>query len=414
MLHRFHACTLILCSLCVLPAEAADTLKIGAIIQLSGAFALQGEESEKQFRGMADLVNARGGLYDGRKIEIIALDGKGTPQDSLVALNQAIDRGIRYVISQQSNVVHALNDAVSKHNARNPGRRIVMITSDARDPGITEAKCSFWNFRVHYHADTELVVLTDYLAGQPSVRKVYLMNQDYSFGQSVRNTSRSLLERKRPDIQIVGDDLVPLGKVKDFAPYAAKIKASGADTLITGNWGNDLYLLVKAGRDFGLDVRYFIFVGNLAGAVSALSVAGDDRVYSTLPWHINAETNPYQKYNQEYRDKYRSGQNFDYIMAHRAVYVLTQAIDKARSDDPLQVAYALEGYSFEGPEGKMWIRPEDHQIVAPVYLAKLSRAGTAGVKYEVENTGMGWKTVAKADSSGAVPEIKCKMERPSK
>ena len=414
MLQRIHAFALTLCSLCVLPAEAADTLKIGAIMQLSGAFALQGEESAKQFRGMADLVNARGGLYDGRKIEIVGLDGKGTPQDSLVALNQAIDRDIRFVISQQSNVVHALNDAVSKHNARNPERRLLMMTSDARDPAITEEKCSFWNFRVHYHADTELNFLTDYLARQPSVRKVYLMNQDYAFGHVVSKTSRLLLARKRDDIQIVGDDLVPLGKVKDFAPYAAKIKASGADTVITGNWGNDLYLLVKAGRDFGLDVRYYIFVGNLAGAVPALSVAGDDRVFSTLPWHINAETNPHEKFNREFRDKYRSGLNFDYIMAHRAVYVLAQAIDKARSDNPLQVAYALEGHSFEGPEGKMWIRPEDHQIVAPVYLAKLSKTGAAGVKYDVENTGMGWKTVAKVDSSGAVPEMKCKMERPPK
>ena len=413
MLNSIRTMALLLFSTMVLPVNAAEILKIGAIMQLSGAFALQGEESFKQFRGMADLVNAKGGLYDGRKIEIVGLDGKGTPQDSLVALNQAIDRNIRYVISQQSSVAHALNDAIAKHNARNPERRILMMTSDARDPAITEAKCNFWNFRVHYHAETEVNFLTDYLAKQPSVRKVYLMNQDYAWGHAVASASRGLA-RKRSDIQIVGDDLVPLGKVKDFVPYVAKIKASGADTVITGNWGTDLFLLVRAGDDLGLDVRYYTFTGNLAGTVAALSVAGNERVYSTLPWHINAETNPYDKFNQEYRDKYRSGQNFDYIMAHRAVYVLAQAIDKARSDDPLKVAYALEGHSFEGPEGKMWIRPEDHQIVAPVYLAKLTKAGAAGIKYDVENTGMGWKTVSKVDSSGAIPEMKCKMERPPK
>ena len=414
MLRHIQAIAFFLWPTFALSAGAAETLKIGVIAQLSGAFALQGEESAKQFRGMADLLNAKGGLYDGRKIEIVGLDGKGTPQDSLVALNQAIDKDIRFIISQQSNVVHALNDAVSKHNARNPERRILMMTSDARDPAITEDKCSFWNFRVHYHADTELNFLTDYLARQPSVQKVYLMNQDYAFGHVVSKTSRVLLARKRGDIKIVGDDLVPLGKVKDFAPYAAKIKASGADTVITGNWGNDLYLLVKAGRDFGLDVRYYIFVGNLAGAVPALSVAGDDRVFSTLPWHVNAETNPYEKFNREFREKYRSGLNFDYIMAHRAVYVLAHAIDKARSDDPQKVAYALEGHAFEGPEGKMWIRPEDHQIVAPVYLAKLTKAGGAGVKYDVEDTGMGWKTVAKVESDAAIPDMKCRMERPPK
>ena len=411
MLRRILVFELLLFLLPIPPATAAETLKIAAILQLSGPFALQGEETGKQFRAMADLVNARGGLYDGRQIEIVALDGKGTPQDSLVALNQAIDRQIRYVVSQQSSVVHALNDAISKHNARNPDRRMLLLISDARDPALTEAKCSFWNFRFHYHADTEVNFLTDYLARQQSVRKVYLMNQDYAWGHAVAHASRELA-RKRGDIQIVGDDLVPLGKVKDFVPYVAKIKSSGADTVITGNWGNDLFLLVKAGHDLGLDVRYYIFVGNLAGTVSALGVAGEDRVYSTLPWHFNAETNPYEKFNREYRAKYRSGQNFDYIMAHRSVYVLAQAIDKARSDDPLKVAYALEGHTFEGPEGKMWIRPEDHQIIAPVYLAKLTKTGDAGARYDVEDTGLGWKTVAKVEGSAAIPEVKCKMERP--
>ncbi len=396
----------------VLPAAAADTLKIAAIEPLSGAFALQGEEIIKQLRGISDLVNAKGGLYDSRKIEIIALDGKGTPQDSLVALNQAIDLQVSYVISNMSSVAHALNDGISKHNARNPDHRMLLLTIDARDPALTEAKCSFWQFRFHYHADTEVNFLTDYLAQQQTVHKVYLMNQDYAYGHAVERASKEQLVKKRSDIQIVGDDLVPLGKVKDFAPYVAKIKASGADTVVTGNWGNDLYLLVKAGHDQGLDVRYFIFVGNLAGTVSALGAAGKDRVYSVQPWHINAEVNPYEKFNREYRKKYQSGQNFDYIMAHRAVYVLAQAIEKARSDDPTKVAYALEGHAFEGPEGKMWIRREDHQIVAPLYLTKLSKTGDADAKFDVEDTGLGWKTVTKIDANSVIPELKCQMERP--
>jgi branched-chain amino acid transport system substrate-binding protein len=67
---------------------------------------------------------------------------------------------------------------------------------------------------------------------------VYLINQDYSFGQSVRAQARAMMKEKRPDIEIVGDELHPLLKITDFAPYVAKIKASGADTVVTGNWGS--------------------------------------------------------------------------------------------------------------------------------------------------------------------------------
>jgi branched-chain amino acid transport system substrate-binding protein len=391
---------------------AADPIRIATIQPLSGPFALQGEEIVKQLKGMADLLNAKGGLADGRKVEIIALDGKANAQDSLLALKQAIDLNVRYVVSNISSVVHAISDGVAKHNARNPDRRVLLINIDARDPALTEAKCNFWHFRLNYHTDTEINFLTDYLAQQPSVRKVYLINQDYAYGQAIQRASREQLPRKRKDIQVVGEDMIPLGKVKDFAPYAAKIRESGADSVVTGNWGNDMFLLVRAGHDAGLDIRYYVLVGNIAGTTAGLGNAGVGKVYSLFPWHANAETFPYANYNAEYRSTYRTVQNFDYIPAHRAVKVLAAAIDKARSDDPMKVALALESMSFEGPEGRTWIRREDHQMVTPLYLAQLTRMGEPGVRVEAENTGLGWKTVAKAESKDAVPPVKCVMERP--
>jgi branched-chain amino acid transport system substrate-binding protein len=93
--------------------------------------------------------------------------------------------------------------------------------------------------------------------------------------------------------------------------------------------------------------------------------------------------------------------------------MLARAVDQAHSDDPLKVAYALEGMTFDGPEGRIWMRPEDHQLIAPLYLARLGKAGDPGVKFDVENTGLGWKTVAKVEGKDAVPPIKCTVERPS-
>ncbi len=392
-------------------AEQAP-IRIATIQPLTGPFALQGEELAKQFIAAADRLNSQGGTYDGRKIEIVPLDGKATVQDSLLALRQAVDMDIKYINSNISSVVHALSDAVLKHNRRNPHKRVLLINTDARDPALTEAKCHFWHFRLNYHTDTEIDFLTDYLVKQPSVRSVYLINQDYAYGHAVQNTSRELLKQKRPDIEIAGETFIPLGKIKDFAPYAAKIRASGADTVVTGNWGNDLYLLVRAGHEAGLGVRYYILVGNVAGSTTGIGAAGVGKVWSLFPWHANADPNPYIDFNATYREKYNSKSNYDYLPAHRAIAMLAQAIEKARSDDPLKVALALEGMNHEGPEGLSWVRAEDHQLVTPLYLAALGQAGQPGVRLDAEDTGLGWKTVIKAEGQSFVPPVKCKVKRP--
>lgn len=400
------------CALGVGTVHAAEPLRIATVQPLSGPFALQGEEIAKQLKGMADLINAKGGLFNGRKIEIVALDGKANAQDSLLALKQAADLNIQYVVSNISSVVHALSDGVLKHNERNPDRRMLLLNIDARDPALTEAKCHFWHFRLNYHTQTEVNFLADYLATQSNVKKVYLINQDYAYGQSIQRASRELLTRKRPDLQIVGEDMIPLGKVKDFSPYAAKIRASGADTVVTGNWGNDMFLLVRAGHETGLEVNYYVLVGNIAGTTAGLGAAGVGKVYSLFPWHANAERFPYESYNSVYKNSYRTIENFDYIPAQRGLAVLAKAMEKARSDDPLKVALALEGLSYDGPEGNTWIRKEDHQMVSPLYLARLMPADGKSVKFDVENTGMGWQTVAKAEARNAVPPMRCAMERP--
>ena len=397
--------------LAIFNAEAAQPVRIATIQPLSGAFALQGEEFTRQLRAAADYNIEHGGLYDGRNIEIVPLDGKANTQDSLLALKQATDANIHYVVSNISSVVHALSDAVVKHNRRNPDNRILLLNMDARDPALTEKKCNFWHFRLNYHTDTELDFLTDYLAKQPSVRKVYLINQDYAFGQAVENTSIKLLKQKRPDIEIVGDTLIPLAKVKDFAPYAAKIRASGADTVITSNWGNDLFLLVRAGSDSGLDVHYYILVGNVAGTTSGIGSAGAGRVWSLFPWHANADPNPYADFNETYKTRYNSVSNYDYLPARRLIEMVTTAINTARSDDPLKVGLALEGMTHEGPEGTVWVRPDDHQMIVPLYLAALTKAGQPGVRFASEDTGLGWKTVYKAEGKDFVPPVKCQVER---
>lgn len=259
-------------------AHGAETVKLAFFGGLTGAQAHVSEEQLKAFKAAADIVNARGGVLGGRKIEIVAFDNKNTPQETLIVLKQAIDQDIHYVMATVSSVAHAITDAVVKHNERNPDKAVVFLDYNALDPALTEAKCNFWHFRFESHSGMQVNALTDFMAKQKGIRKVYLFNQDYAHGHAVAKSSREMLAAKRPDIEIVGDDLIPLSKVKDFAPYVSKIRASGADTVMTGNWGNDLSMLVKASAEAGLKAEYYTILGKLPGTWVTAGAAGAGRM----------------------------------------------------------------------------------------------------------------------------------------
>ena len=139
-----------------------------------------------------------------------------------------------------------MTDAVNKHNKRNPDDRVLFLNYSAVDPALTNDKCNFWHFRFDANADIKMDALTDVMAADEGIKKVYVIGQDYSFGKAVASAAVRMLGEKRPDIEIVGNELHPIGKVKDFTPYARKIVSSGADAMITGNWGSDMVGLGKA------------------------------------------------------------------------------------------------------------------------------------------------------------------------
>ena len=401
----------VLATLCVAAsAVAAETIRIAHIDPLSGPFGLVGESLGRHFDATAEAINAKGGVLGGARFEILHFDNKGSPQESLLLLKQVTDAGIRFVTQGGgSNVAHALSEAVAKHNSRNPDRTVLYLNFAAQDPLLTNEKCNFWHFRFDAHVDMKLDAITNFIAGQKSIRKVYLFNQDYAFGQAISKAARDMLAKKRPDIEIVGDDLHPLGKVKDFSPYIAKIKASGAQAVITGNWGTDFTLLIKSSKDSGLGVTFFTLNAQNAGAPSSIGAAGEDRVKQVFTWHANIANNKAEQFSNDYRRKYKD--DFFYNTAKTQLEMLAKAIDDAKSTDPLKVARALEGMRYDSDTGEVWMRPDDHQLMQPIYLATFTKVG-GEVKYDAERTGFGWKTDTRTEAKDTVMPTTCVMNRP--
>ncbi|NML46440.1 branched-chain amino acid ABC transporter substrate-binding protein [Ramlibacter sp. G-1-2-2] len=404
-----------------LPALASAQgapIKVAMIEGFSGGNANGGESMFRNIHWAMERVNQRGGVKtrDGqRQLQLVRYDSKGQIEEALAALRSAIDDGARIVLQGNSSAVAAaLVEAINKQNERDPQRRVVYLNYAAVDPALTNEKCSFWHFRFDAHADMRIAALMSVLREDQAVKSVYLVNPDYSFGQGVAREVRRQLALQRPDVKIVADELVPLARIKDFAPYAAKIKASGADAVITGNFSNDLTLLVKAARESGFDGRFYTFYGNALGAPAAIGDAGIGKVIAVADWLPNVPSAQSEAFMQSFRKRFPDpADDYVHMRLQLMVEALAQSIEKAGTTDAVPLANALEhaSVSFAGWVGTM--RAADHQFQQPLVVGVMDRQGAPGVKFDVEGSGYGFRVVRQFPPPKVEMPTSCKMVRPT-
>jgi len=390
-------------------AQKGETVKIGWIDPLSGLMAAVGTNQLKTFQLMAEEFNRKNA--SGVKFEIIPLDNKLSPQETTAVLRSAMDQGARYVVQGNgSGPALAIMDALEKHNARNKGKEVVYLNYAAVDPDLTNSKCSYWHFRLDADTSMKMEALTTYMKDVPEVKKVYLINQNYSHGQQVSKYAKEMLKAKRPDVQVVGDDFAPLAQVRDFAPYIAKIKQSGADTVITGNWGSDLSLLLKAANDAGLNnVKFYTYYAFGSGSPTAMGAASDGKVYTVGYGHYNMG-GPIQPLMAEFKKKMNDDLTQSSI--YHVFALLDAAFVKTGGTDPVKVAAALEGVKLKSFNGEVEMRKTDHQLQQGLYITRWEKAGGKN-PYDAENTGYTFAPVKYYEPYVASTPTSCQMKRPS-
>jgi branched-chain amino acid transport system substrate-binding protein len=388
---------------------AGQTVKIAMIEGLSGPFANVGQNQLKSWQMVAEHF-AGNKNPAGVTFEIVGMDSKSSPQEALNLLKSAADQGFRYITQGNgSNVAVPLADAVAKYNERNPGKEIVYLNYAAVDPVLTNEKCTFSHFRLDADTTEKMAALTAFMKDQPQVSKFYLLNQNYSHGQQVAKYFKEGIARNRPDAKIVGEDLVPLGQVKDFSPYVAKIKASGADAIVTGNWGQDMTLFVKAINDAGLTIPIYAYYAGVSGTPTALAQGPNLNVYQIAYNHSNYGGEVGQLM-QEFKKKYND--DFYTFSIYNAVVALDEAMAKVKSSDPMKVAFALEGMKFNGFNGESYFRKSDHQMQQGLWISHWQKVDAKN-KYSVENTGYTFAPVKYIEAYQASTPTSCQMVRPS-
>lgn len=410
MMFAFKIVATAAAALCVSTAFAqkGETVKIAFMDPLSGPFANVGQNQLKSWQFAAETLSGAKNPA-GVKFVVTGFDNKGSPQESLNTLKAAIDQGFRYITQGNgSGAALALSDAVAKHNERNPGKEVVFLNYAAVDPALTNEKCDYWHFRLDADTTMKMEALTTFMKDQPKVKKVYLLNQNYSHGHQVAKYFKEGIARKRPDVQIAGEDLHPIGQVKDFAPYVAKIKQSGADTIVTGNWGTDLTLLVKALNDAGLKLPMYTYYAQVTGTPTALAAGGDSEVYIIAYGHAN-HTGEIGAMANDFKKKF----NDDYytLATYNGINLMGGAIAKAKSTDPVKVAAALEGLTVKSFAGDVTMRKSDHQLQQSMFVTKWQKADKKN-PYSIENTGYTTVPIKQMDPYVASTPTSCQMKRP--
>jgi len=410
---------LALCAAAFAPVHAQPApppIRLALIESMSGPFANTGEAVFRNLLWAVERVNARGGVKlpgGARPLQLDRYDSKGQNEEALSALRAAMDDGARIVLQGNSSATAAaLVDAIEKNNERDPSRRVLFLNYSAVDPALTNERCSFWHFRFDAHADMRVTALMEVVKNDAALKRVYLIGQDYSFGQAVLRESKRQLGALRPDVQIVGDELHPMGRVKDFAPYASKILASGAQAVVTGNWGNDLTLLVKAAREAGYNGSFYTFYGNALGAPAAIGDAGIGRVVAVADWLPNVQTRESEAFYRAFRERFpRPAEDYVHMRMQLLVESLAQAIERAGSIETVAVARALEKaeVTLAGQSGRM--RAADHQFQQNLVVGVMDKQGTPGVKFDVEGSGYGFRVVKTIPAERAEMPTSCKMQR---
>lgn len=388
----------------------AEPLKIGIIESLSGAQTSTGRLYANAVKYGVDRINEAGG-FNGEPVTVTEYDNAGGSPEAADKFRQAVADGVDIIFQGASSAIAGqLTEDVRKHNIRNPGKEVIFINLGGEAMELTGDKCQFYHFRYTTTAPMRVNALVSAMKESGDLGdKVYSINQNYSWGQDMQAAVEAAAAEA--GYTVVDEVLHDVNKIQDFAPFVARIRSAGPDTVFTGNWSNDLLLLMKAAGDAGLDVTFATAFldqpGNIANAGK------------TALGHYIANNYDNAATDGEFAESYKAatGHYPIFVEGHTAFAVgaLQQAlgaVDFGGGDiDTTKIALALEDTTYESPIGPISVRKEDHQTIRPVVVSKV----VENPKYPADGTNMGFETVKVIAGEQAISPVQdsCKMERPA-
>ena len=391
------------------PGEpAAPVVKIAFVDPLSGTFGEVGRNQLRSWQWVAERHNAQA-EPGAVRFQVVGFDNRGSPQESVNAIKVIIDQGFRYVVQgNSSGVAHLIVETLNRHNARSLGREVLYINYAAMDPALTNEQCSPWHFRVDADTSMKVEALALYLRDQPEIKKLFLLNQNYAHGQQVSTFFKAALARHRPDVSIVGDELHPLGSVQSFDAHVGRIHNSGAQAVVTGNWGPDLTRLVQAMGVAELNLPLFTYYAALSDTPQALAQWAQSEVYVVAANH-HQHGGELGRWMREFQDAH--GENWSGVAPHTGLHLLAKAMQSTGSTEPSRVGPVLAGLGLAALSGPVQMRRDDHQLQTGLWVSRWKAVRT-GADVDLNHSGFAFAPVAFVPAERVSQPTTCTMQRP--
>jgi branched-chain amino acid transport system substrate-binding protein len=390
----------------------AETLKIAAMVPLSGASAATGQLFQQAMTYVVDKYNEQGG-WNGEPVELVFYDTEDNTGVATNRFQQAAAEGMHIIAQGGSSAVAAsLSADVERWNRRNKDNPVLSFTMGGEAADLTGKDCHFHHFRFATTAAIRVQTLVEAMSRTGALGdKVYSINQDYSWGQEMQRAIEANADKY--GYEVAGKSLHATNKLGDFSPYALQIKQSGAETVVTGNWSRDLLLLAKAIAESGVDVNLATVYLDQPGNIAA---AGNAAAGNYIAHVFNADSGG--KAAQAYMEAFKSKAGvYPVGLANNGVIsmeMLTQALTNLPKQDEVDVnkiALALENTAVKDwPMGELRMRAQDHQLELPLVVSVVSE----DAQQKVDGTKYGFKPVAllSAEEVQVPPQEACKMKRP--
>jgi branched-chain amino acid transport system substrate-binding protein len=371
------ASTLILASaLASLPARAEDAIKIGEINSYSALPSFT-DPYRKGWQLALEEINAAGGV-DGKKLEVISKDDGGKPADAVTQANELVaSDGVAMLAGTFfSNIGLAVSDYAKQ-------KKILFLAAEPLTDAITLSKGNRYTFRLRPGTYEQAAMLADEAAELPA-KKWATIAPNYEYGQSAVKAFKKLLSAKRPDIQWVGEQWPPQGKI-DAGAVAEAIAKTEPDAIFNVTFGPDLVKLVREGETRGLFKDRSV-VSLLSGEPEYLDPLKDETpvgwIVTGYPW--NAVSIPdHAAFLKAYQAKYNDYPRLGSVVGYSTLKSAAAIFAKAHSTDSEKLVAAAEGLEVETPFGPITFRTIDHQSTLGAFVGKTALANGKGVMVDV-------------------------------
>ena len=338
---------------------AKEPIRIGVPTALTGPYTDLGNQVKRAITFAADGANAAGGV-DGRMVEVRYLDTEAKADVARQQGEKLALGGYNLLMSAiASGEALAIGPQLARWNA------LYLSTINKADD-ITGKSCNARMFRVNHPDISDAAVVLPWLKQQKQV-KWAIQAADMAWG---RNSGASFTQAAKADGRtIVVDNYSPFG-TDDYAPYIQKIADSGAQGLWVALAGRDAITFARQARQFGLLDKVFTagvsFIAD--NQVQVLGVAAKG-IWGVINYSSTLDTPANKVFVADWEKKYPGTlpTNFE-GETYVGMQVIFQAVTKAGSVKPMDVAKAMEGTKFATLYGEQLMRKEDHQLVCPNYF----------------------------------------------